>query len=314
MPSVSHSEVDSYLLCRRKWYYGYALSLERKSTSSSLALGSAVHKILESFYRVILEAGDDTNLQMKAFPKAEEAARAAYDEIVAGGFEDADRNATLEDIIFKWYVNHEPFVKEGWRILAVEKEFVLEYDTELELRYPFIIDLIALDPDGKTVVIDHKTTWDFYTEEASQLQPQVPKYIGGLRALGYKIDYGYYNELRTRLIKGTKSSKGVYPGPKLDQMLGHLVLKPNGTRVVTTFTEQIETSKEIQALKSLPIEEVSKKSFRVANKMVCQSCSFRDICTSELNGGNTKLMMKTEYKIRERKKFTTTSEDVEEPS
>ena len=202
-------------------------------------------------------------------------------------------------------------VTEGWRILAVEKEFLLEYDSTNELRYPFVVDLIALDPNGKTVVIDHKTTWDFYTSEASDLQPQIPKYIGALRALNYKIDYGLYNELRTRKIQGTKKKDGTYPGPTLDQMIGRLELKPNGTRVATTFLEQIEASREIQELKQLSIPEQSRKAFRVANKMVCQSCSFRDLCSTELMGGNTELLLKTEYKIRERRDFVEVSEEAE---
>lgn len=309
MPSVSHSEVDSFLLCRRKHYYGYTLGLQRIQESMSLSIGSAVHKILEAYYKTILVAGDDWTLQKKAMPKALEAAKATYEEL--NWKDESDRHVRLSDLMFTWYFPNEPFVTEGWRILAVEKEFLLEYDSTNELRYPFVVDLIALDPNGKTVVIDHKTTWDFYTSEASDLQPQIPKYIGALRALNYKIDYGLYNELRTRKIQGTKKKDGTYPGPTLDQMIGRLELKPNGTRVATTFLEQIEASREIQELKQLSIPEQSRKAFRVANKMVCQSCSFRDLCSTELMGGNTELLLKTEYKIRERRDFVEVSEEAE---
>jgi hypothetical protein len=91
-----------------------------------------------------------------------------------------------------------------------------------------------------------------------------------------------------------------------------MLLKPNPARVKTTFLEQIHVADEVQALKSLPIEKQEERAFRVANKMVCQSCSFRDLCSTELIGGNVELMLRTEYKIRERREFTTTSLEINE--
>jgi len=72
--------------------------------------------------------------------------------------------------------------------------------------------------------------------------------------------------------------------------------------------EQLGVAAEIQALKELPIEEQDKRAYRTANKMVCQSCSFRDLCSTELMGGNVELMKQTEYKVRERREFAIPSE------
>jgi hypothetical protein len=151
--------------------------------------------------------------------------------------------------------------------------------------------MIVEDPEGRYVVIDHKFVYDFYTPEQTDLQPQIPKYIGALRAMNHQIAYGAYNMVRTRKLKT----------PTADSMQYFMILKPNTDRVLNTFMEQLGVAAEIQALKELTIEEQNKRAYRTANKMVCQSCSFRDICSTELIGGNTKLMLKTEYKIRERR-------------
>lgn len=297
MPSVSHSEVDSYLLCRRKHYYGYGLSLQRVTESASLATGVAGHKILESFYKHILDNGIEAAEQAQAFDDAVLVAIQTYDDIVAGGYEDADRRAKLEDILFHeeyGYFANEFFVNKGWRVLAVESEFNLVYDDDTEASYPFVVDMIVQDTEGNYVVIDHKFVYDFYTPEQTDLQPQIPKYIGALRALGHEVSYGAYNMLRTRKIKEPTAVSNNYL----------MILKPNNTRVVNTFMEQLGVASEIQALKELPLEEQDKRAYRTANKMVCQSCSFRDICSTELMGGNVELMKKTEYKIRERKVFS----------
>ena len=189
------------------------------------------------------------------------------------------------------YFANEFMVQNGWRVLAVEQEVNLLYNEQTDSRYPFVVDMIMEDKDGKIVVIDHKFVYDFYTPEQTDLQPQIPKYIGALRAMNYPVAYGAYNMLRTRKLKT----------PAADSMQYFMILKPNKDRVLNTFMEQLGVAAEIQALKELPIEDQSRRAYRTANKMVCQSCSFRDICSTELMGGNTELMLKTEYKLRERR-------------
>ena len=300
MGSVSHSEVDSYLLCRRKHYYGYTLGLERVNTSDSLATGSLGHKVLEAFYKKILEAGDTLELQKNAWDVGLAAALATYEQAVKEGYESPDNRHDFLEVLFNetyGYFATEPYVGHDL-ICAVEMKFSLEYDEVNESRYPFVVDLIVKTKAGDFVVVDHKFVYDFYTIDASLLQPQIPKYIGALRGLNYAIAYGQYNMVRTRKIKA----------PTVDQMHQTLDVKPNTTRVVRTFQEQLEVATEVQALKELSVEEQEKRAWRVANKMICQSCSFKDLCISDLIGGNSKLLMKTEYKKRERKEFVVSEE------
>jgi len=302
MPSVSHSEVDSYLLCRRKHYYGYGLSLERITTSHSLATGTAGHRVLEKFYEAILEFGETAEEQGNAWDKAFDRAKAEYDIIVGEGYEDASNRASLHDMLFneEWgYFANEYMVKNGWRVLAVEQEFNLLYNEQTDSRYPFVVDLIVEDTEGKVVVVDHKFVYDLYTPAQTDLQPQIPKYIGALRAMNYPVAYGAYNMVRTRKLKT--------PVPESTQYF--MILKPNTDRVLNTFMEQLGVAAEIQALKELPAEDQSKRAYRTANKMVCKSCSFREICSTELIGGNTELMIKTEYKIRERRVIGTPNDN-----
>lgn len=304
MSSVSHSEVDSYLLCRRKWYYGYGLSLQRINESASLATGSAGHAVLEAFYNAILAAGNTRKAQAAAFDAALIAATEKYDAIVDEGFEENDdRRAPLAFVLFDpevGYFAQEPFVRNGYLIQAVEASFNLEYE-EGE-TYPFVIDLIVKSPDMKTIVVDHKFVWDFYKPADSDIQPQVPKYIGALRALNYKVDEGMYNMVRTRKIKA----------PTREQMHDMLVIRPTSARVVRTFEEQVAVARSLVELKAKPIEEQERLAFRVANKMVCQSCSFRTLCEEELRGGNTNLVLRSEYKVRERRAFVEVSADADE--
>jgi radical SAM protein with 4Fe4S-binding SPASM domain len=109
-----------------------------------------------------------------------------------------------------------------------------------------------------------------------------------------------YNMIRTRKLKE----------PDAASMCQQLDVKPESARVTQVFKEQISVASEIQKIKQLEPEQQEATAYRVANKMVCQSCSFLDICRTELSGGNSKLMIETEYKIRERQSFQV-SEEVE---
>ena len=207
MPSVSHSRADSYLLCRRKDYYGYILGLQRVSEADSTGLGSAYHQCLEVLYSTIKAAGTTRKKQKAAWKSAVKAMHEHYLKLVKEGFESPDNRVDLKELLRR-YVENEPFVREGWLIMDVEKEFLLEYDEETKSRFRFVIDLIAEDPTGKVAIIDHKTAFDFFDHEMAQLQGQVPKYIAAMRGLGYKVHYGAYSQIRTRPIRGEKKLKG----------------------------------------------------------------------------------------------------------
>jgi hypothetical protein len=219
--------------------------------------------------------------------------QAVYREVVDEGYTDANNRALLYDMLFheEWgYFPNEFIVRNGWKVLAVEAEFSLIYDTDTDSSYPFVVDMIVKDTEGRFVVIDHKFVYDFYTPEQTDLQPQIPKYIGALRAMNHEIGYGAYNMLRTRKLKTPESSSMNY----------FMILKPNTDRVLNTFMEQLGVAAEIQALKELPVEQQS-KSLPNCEQDGVSVVSFRDICSTELIGGNTELMLKTEYKIRERR-------------
>lgn len=352
MPSVSHSEVESYLTCRRKHWYGYGLSLQKVDDGAGLAMGSAGHEVLAAYYRTLLEAGDTNRKQRAAHGAGIVVARAKFRELVEAGYKDIDeKRMPLEKLLFEIYFENEPLVQDGYTVLAVEKEYNLEYDTENELRLPFVIDLIVRTPDKRVSIVDHKFVGQFYSDRDVLLMPQIPKYIAGLRALGHTVHEGVYNLIKTTNIKGDKMTKAqlvealggpkldvgpgdvidlnkmtmavlepmaqqagisVYAGPKIEQMLAFIPVKPTNMRVQQTFVEQIDTAAEIQRRKEMEPDELDRVSFRVADKRICTGCSFFDLCETELSGGNVKLLMQSEYKVRERKVFVEIDEAPED--
>lgn len=311
--SVSHSRVEAFLRCARQEYYGYGRKLQKIETSTALALGTAIHSVLETLYRHVLSAGMSRKAQREAYPEGVKKALARVEEIYAEGFQDSDKRAPLRLIIEK-YLEHEPFIDNNWReddnrqwlVMAVEKEFSLVWDDETNAQYPFVIDLIMKDPDGYTIVVDNKGVYDLYRYEDTQLMPQIPKYIGALRALGYKVgNYGVYNMLRTRPAPKTKERP-------LNEWAQAMSFDISATRVQRSFMEQVSASRIVHELDRLDPEERDLRALRVNNKDICNRiCDFRDLCVEELRGGNTAILLRTEYEPKKKRAKIEVSPDVE---
>ena len=310
--SVSHSRVEAFLRCARQEYYGYGRKLQKIETSVPLALGTAIHSVLETLYRHVLSAGMSRKAQREAYPEAVKKALSRVDELYTEGFQDSEKRAPLRLIIEK-YLEREPFIDNAWReddnrqwlVMAVEKEFSLVWDDETNAQYPFVIDLIMKDPEGYTIVVDNKGVYDLYKYEDTQLMPQIPKYVGALRALGYKVgNYGVYNMLRTRPAPKTKARTP-------SEWAQALSFDISATRVQRSFLEQVSASRIVHELDTLSPEERDLRALRVNNKDICNRiCDFRDLCVEELRGGNTEILLRTEYQTKKPRAKIEVSPDV----
>ena len=311
--TISHSRVESFLRCARQEYYSYGRKLQKQETSVALGLGSAIHSVLETLYRhVLVTGGMNLKRQKAAYPDAVKAALARVEELYAEGFTDSERRAPLRLIIEK-YLQREPFIDNEWReddnrqwlIMAVEKEFRIEWDPETKSSYPFVVDLLAKDPDGYIIVIDNKGVYDLYSFEETELMAQIPKYIGALRALGYKIgNYGVYNMLRTRPDPKTKERP-------LSEWAMALDFKVSGTRVLRSFDEQVVASQLVHELDQLSPEDRDRRAIRTHNKETCERmCDFRELCVAELRGSNTAVLLRSTYQTKTKRDKIEVSREV----
>ena len=288
---ISHSEVESYLSCQMKHHYAFGDStfgdqkgLEPKVFSDSLFRGITGHTALEAFYKALLEGqsyDDAVNTSQATLlmigMRAEVLTHAAHLNIVTD----------LRVRILPRYFNTaaKERYNEGWRPAHVEETFRLEMDfSEGRFIYPFKPDVIMRDPAGNLWVWDHKFIYNFYTPDQINLLPQLPKYIGSLRALGLHIKGGYYNQLRWREVKD------------LDKHVSQDRFVPTDARVKNAFRQQYNVMVEIAKRKAAGSENWKEESTRVLSTMVCKSCSFKYLCAAELNGDDTKLMRKVEFR------------------
>lgn len=281
---ISHSEVETYLLCEQRHFYAFGdntfgdqVGLEPKKMSDALYRGIVGHDALSVFYVTL----KDTNLY-------DLASKNAVDRVMQWAMRDEPKYNILTDLNGRLLPRYFEYARtkwdEGWRPEYVEHEFRLKFMVgDIEYVYPFKPDVIMRDPAGNLWVWDHKFVYNFYTQDEINLLPQIPKYIGALRALGLHIKGGYYNQIRHREVKDLDKHN------RLDPFV------PTDARVVNAFKQQIKVMVEIAGLKEGLVSQWEESVTRTLNGMVCKTCSFKYLCAATLNGQDGVLMRKVEF-------------------
>ena len=281
---ISHSEVETYLLCEQRHFFAFGdntfgdqVGLEPKRLSDALYRGIVGHDALSAFYQALKDG-----------LSYDDAMKAGINRVMQWSIKENPNYTMLTDLSGRLLPRYFEYAKtkyeEGWRPEYVEHEFRLKFMVgDIEYVYPFKPDVIMRDPAGNLWVWDHKFVYNFYTQEEINLLPQIPKYIGALRALGVHIKGGYYNQIRHREVKDLSKHN------RLDPFV------PTDARVVNAFRQQIKVMIEIAGLKEGLVSQWEESLTRTLNGMVCKTCSFKHLCATTLNGQDGKIMRMAEF-------------------
>lgn len=266
MTLVSQSEVDSFLGCQTKHYYGYgepnadgSRGIAPLEVSEGLTRGNLGHEALEEFYKAL-----QTGWGKEAGLSAGMAAILSYE---------TDQTKLKTEVLsyFTQYVDYYDRDEE-WEILAVEKEFRYQFpDSDIEM--PFKPDLIVRYRSGKVFVVDHKFVGNFYQDRVFSLMPQLQKYCYALNKMGLHVDGYIYNQISTR-----KNAR---------EQFRRVTFNLNDKLAQKFMDEQLLLSKEIAVVKETLDPEAWKMTAQLrrnASSFSCSHCPFLDICTADLLG------------------------------
>jgi hypothetical protein len=163
--------------------------------------------------------------------------------------------------------------QKDWIILQVERYYDL--DLTEDFRYVARLDLVARI-DGLITIVDHKFTYNFWSQDKLDLNPQLPKYVGIMRNNGVRVDQVMVNQVRYRWRKSS---------PYIDtEMFKYAFYTPTPTEVRTHLKEQILVSKDVVEWRVKPLEERARIATRILNDMVCGSCPVKGLCIMGLKG------------------------------
>lgn len=293
MPSIiSHSEVDQFLVCERKHYYAFGKTnsegtqgLESRHISDGLYKGNLGHAALEEYYKHLMQFTDTRPTDVDMDRAKDAALQVLTDRLVAEP-DKSELILTIYTCLSAYFSYWRSEDQNEWQYMAVEVEFretVDEYIT-----FPFKPDLIKRHRrTGKVIVVDHKFLSNLYTPNEIGIQPQLPKYVGTLRNLGYQVDDAEYDMICTRVLK-TKPYEA-------STSLKRTMLKLSKTRVERSVREQHDTVRRIAWFKAASPEAWEDTVTRSANSWNCKNCPFLSLCISDLNGEDTSVAVQYDF-------------------
>lgn len=263
--NISNSEVTSFLSCRRMYRYAFVLELAPKLTPTPLSRGTLFHYAMELYWRARLvhkPHEESMEFAMEAFVNPPEPT--GMDVIMETQF------------LWTRYMNHHAGFP-GWRPVGTEEQIdtALTPTLNMTMKYDLYIEDLNIN---KFMLLDYKTSYDFWSPEDHDLNAQMPKYIAAMQGNGFTVDGGYLEEIRTRKLSDTNSRD-----PK--NLFKRTRYFPSRAKKSAVLAQHIAASFEIEKFRNLSENEQRQAALPVLNKHgACKYCNFKDLCNSENEG------------------------------
>lgn len=164
---ISVSAIKSFLLCSRAFEFRYRLGITPEHVPAPLALGVALHAALAAHYEGIRLTGSPPSLEevLQVFRDAWADAAEGPIPLQASSDDEAEDDGAHVDTGVRMLTAFRlhPATSEPVLVHSVEQRFSvpLYHPTTGELldeRLNGAIDLVLVDPDGRNVVVDHKSS------------------------------------------------------------------------------------------------------------------------------------------------------------
>lgn len=197
---LTASRVKSYSSCPRRHHFAYTLGVRSVRRAAPLVFGTAMHDAIEQYWRTRASGADelvDADGHAVLWPDVERRLGDSYEDLGDESYVKA--RALLELYCARW--NQTPV-----EVLAVERSFQLPLVHPASRRpHPYWrlagkIDLIVRLEDGRTALVEHKTTSSdpgagttYRTRLAMDPQPSI--YFQGSAVLGMPADLCIYDVL-----------------------------------------------------------------------------------------------------------------------
>ena len=314
---VSHSRIKTWRRCPNQFRYKYEMDLRPKGKKVQLERGSWLHKLLMTHYD-----GEDWRV---AHEKEKAKFRRLFEE----------EREELGDLpgecarIMKSYVRYYKTIDKRFVTLDSEMDEIVTLPNGLEVN--IVVDLIVWDKVLSGIwAWDHKSRKNFEDEDLIILDPQLTIYYDGLRLMGFDRLLGVVqNEIKTKppaipdLLQSGELSKrknidtdvwtymeeirrrGLDPSNYAD------ILRTIASRQKDKFFRRTyiprdkplvrQQRREITWSANEILAAQRKSAFpRSVDKSCAWGCDYRDICITELHGGDIDSIIKARF-TRERR-------------
>lgn len=306
----SISQINAFRGCKQRWAYSYRDRLQTRAPQKPLYMGSTLHKLLE----IRANGGDWKDHLETVVAKEFNAMPDDYQAIL--GYDFIDTCYRILDQ-YEWAYENEPI-----KYLATE----VRIDRKIKGRKRFIgvVDAIC-EMDGKQYIMEHKSFKSSkMSVDQTWLNPQTYLYAKVLNEQGYRIEGVIWDMIKTSAPQPPKVLKnGAFGKQYSDQTLKSFEwagvteipediyeqVKDNHKNFVDRYTTPIlpTVMDQIWTEFEQTVNEITRcKTCPKSLGRDCDWCGFKDLCQTELTGGDVAYIKQLYYTTpdqRDRKPF-----------
>lgn len=213
-----------WTLCQRKHLFAYDLGVRKVESGDALVFGTAWHKAQEVYY------GKGAEMRRREGVTTADMAQAMFEAALATAENWDEFTVAKLQACIAAFVEH-----------YADEDVIAEMKPEVEFAYPIEgtrtfeargkIDGLATLADGRTALVEHKTTSESVDVESPywtrlRFNPQLCRYVLGARALGVNCETVIYDVFRKPAISPRDAVKD------LDENGIPFVMLPDGTRKI----------------------------------------------------------------------------------
>jgi CRISPR/Cas system-associated exonuclease Cas4 (RecB family) len=259
MLRVTKSQIQTYLICPRKFYFQYVMGAMPEFLPASLPFGTALHAAVAVFYRSIKETGSkpEFELMLREF-------EIEWEKAVAGqrlsfkGKTSIDSHLGLGKVLLqKFYEEVQPR-----KVEAVEYPFAVTLSDPntgklLDVSLVGINDLIESDKDGNLIIAELKISSKRYADSQGENQLDGLIYAYAMNQLGFRTT-NIDTLIRYDVLVKTKS-------PAFQQI--YFNKTPQDFGRLARWIQEV-------------LQAIEHESFFPNFGWACQNCQFRKRCWS----------------------------------
>jgi len=257
MLRISKSQIQTYLICPRKFWFQYVTGELPEFVPASLPFGRALHAAVGAFYRALKESGMKPALEFILREFA-----IVWENEVAGqrlsfkGKTSVDSHMGLgKALLQKFYDEVQPR-----KVEAIEYPFAVPLSDPntgetLDVSLVGVVDLIESDEEGNLIIAELKTSSKRYADSQGENQLDGLIYAYAMDQLGFRTT-GVETLIRYDVLVKTKS-------PAFQQIYFNKTPQDYG-RLARWIQEVLQA--------------IDRESFFPNFGWACQNCQFRSRC------------------------------------
>lgn len=312
VPIVTQSMLATFKECPRKTLYKYADRLKPKTQAKPLKRGNWIHTLLETHY----SGGDWRKAHRKLCLQFDELFDEEKDAL-------GDLPTEIEQIMRSYFWHYRDDA--DWKVLEVE--LMIEVELPRIGLYRGRLDLLVETPYG-LYVVDHKSHRALPDTDFRIRDAQSALYIWACRKAGYPVEGFVWNYIRyyaprpvkfnlngalskrqgettydaayrsiraqdrdprdyRDLLIPLQKQRYVHGGPQLSSFFRRSILEKDEDMLRQIVREAIHTGRRMNRYPFLRRNVVERNS-----TWMCGRCSYRDLCSVELFGGNVQQVLR----------------------